>query len=209
MRVSAETKVATRRRILEAARACFSKVGFEAATTREIAAAAGIAAGTLFNYFPAKEAMAAALVAEALGEARRRFEGRPRGESLEEDLFALIAAELRSLKPHRGYLRPVLETALSPLTRADASGDGETIRIGHLETVERLIAARTPGKPPSPIVLNLYWTLYTGVLAFWATDSSRHQEDSLAMLDHYIRAFVGSLPPTESSGPQAQIPEES
>ena len=194
MRVTAEAKLATRRRILEAARDCFSRAGFEAATTRDIAAAAGIAAGTLFNYFPAKEAIAMALVAEALGAARRQNEGRPRGESLEEDLFALIAAELRSLRPHRGYLRPVLETSLSPLARAEVSPEGEAIRVEHLEMVERLIAARRPGKPSSPIVLNLYWTLYTGVLAYWAGDSSPHQEDTLAVLDHYLRAFVGSLP---------------
>ena len=36
-----------------------------------------------------------ALVAEALGAARRQFEGRARGESLEEDLFALIAQRLQ------------------------------------------------------------------------------------------------------------------
>jgi AcrR family transcriptional regulator len=194
MRVTAEAKVATRRRILEAARDCFSRVGFEGATTRDIAAAAGIAAGTLFNYFPAKEAIAMALVAEALGAARRQFEGRPRGESLAEDLFALIAAELRALRPHRGYLRPVLETALSPMVRAEASPEGEAIRVEHLEAVGSLIAGRTPGGPLSPVALSLYWTLYTGVLAFWACDASPHQEDTLAVLDHYLRAFVGSLP---------------
>ncbi len=117
MRVTAETKLATRRRILEAAWDCFSKAGFDAATTRDIAAAAGIAAGMLFNYFPAKEAIAMALVAEALGAERLQFEGRPRAESLEEDLFALIAAELRALRLHRGYLGPVLETA--PSLRGD------------------------------------------------------------------------------------------
>ncbi len=69
MRVTAEVKVATRNRILEAARERFSEAGFEAATTREIAAAAGIAVGTLFNYFPSKEAIVMALVAEALGKA--------------------------------------------------------------------------------------------------------------------------------------------
>src|SRR3954447_14977136 len=164
MRVTAETKLATRHRILEAARECFSKVGFEAATTREIAAAAGIAAGTLFNYFPAKEAIAMALVAEALGEARRQFEGRRRGESLEEDLFALIAAELRSLRPHRAYLRPVLETALSPLASAGANPEAEAVRVEHLETVARLVAARRAGVAPSAMAMNLYWTLYTGVL---------------------------------------------
>jgi AcrR family transcriptional regulator len=197
MRVTAEAKLATRRRILEAARDCFSKAGFEAATTRDIAAAAGIGAGTLFNYFPAKEEIAMALVAEALGAARRQFEGRPRGESLEEDLFALIAAELRALRPHRGYLRPVLETALSPLARAEASPEGEAIRVEHLEAVGQLIAGRAPGGPPSPVAWSLYWTLYTGVLAFWACDASPHQEDTLAVLDHYLRAFVGSLPDSE------------
>ena len=151
MRVTAEAKVATRRRILEAARDCFEKAGFEAATTRDIAAAAGIAAGTLFNYFPAKEAIAMALVAEALGAARRQFEGARRGESLEEDLFALIAGELRALRPHRGYLRPVLETALSPMARAEASPEGEAIRVEHLETVGRLVAGRTPGGSLSPV----------------------------------------------------------
>jgi AcrR family transcriptional regulator len=197
MRVTAAAKLATRRRSLEAARDCFRRAGFEAATTREIAAAAGIAAGTLFNYFPAKEAIAMALVAEALGAARRRFEGRPRGESVEEDLFALIAVELRALRPHRGYLGPVLETALSPVVRAEASPEGEAIRVEHLEAVERLIAGRAPARPLSPVALSLYWTLYTGVIAFWAGDKSPHQENTLAVLDHYLRAFVGSLPQSE------------
>lgn len=197
MRVTAEVKAATRRRILEAARGCFTKSGFEAATTREIAATAGIAAGTLFNYFPSKEAMAMALVAEALDAARGQVEGRPGGESLEEDLFALIAAELRGLRPHRGYLRPVLETALSPMARAEASPEGEAMRVAHLEAAGRLVAARVPEGSLSPVAWNLYWTLYTGVLAFWAADASRHQEDTLAVLDHYLRAFVASLPTPE------------
>jgi AcrR family transcriptional regulator len=197
MRVTAETKIATRRRILEAARECFSRDGFEAATTRDIAARAGIAAGTLFNYFPAKEAIAMALVAEALGAARRQFEDRPRGESIEEDLFSLIAAELRALRPHRAYLRPVLETALSPLVRDEASPEGESIRVEHLEAVGRLIAGRATEERMPPVAWSLYWTLFTGVLAFWACDASPHQEDTLAVLDHYLKAFVSTLPQTE------------
>ena len=198
MRVTAEVKAETRRRILKAARDRFAEAGFEAATTREIAAAAGIAASTLFNYFPSKEAIVMALAAEALDKARRRFEAGPRGESLEEDLFALIAEELRGLRPMRGCLRPVLETALSPMARAEANPDAEAIRVGHLEAVGRLIATRAPREPLSPVAWNLYWTLYTGVLAFWACDSSSHQEETLAVLDHYLRAFVAPLPPQRS-----------
>jgi AcrR family transcriptional regulator len=194
MRVTAAVKVETRRRILEAARECFSRSGFEAATTREIAAAAGVAAGTLFNYFPSKEAIAAAMVAEAMDEARHASEAAGlRGESLAEDLFALIASELRGLRPHRAYLKPVLETALSPIARAEASPDGEAIRVGHLEAVGRIVAERVPGGSLSPVAWSLYWTLYTGVLAFWACDASPHQEDTLAVLDHYLKAFAASL----------------
>jgi hypothetical protein len=47
VRVTADTKLATRGRILDAARELFVRVGFDVATTRDIASAAGIATGTL------------------------------------------------------------------------------------------------------------------------------------------------------------------
>jgi AcrR family transcriptional regulator len=200
VRVTAETKIATRSRILEAARALFADGGYEAATTRDIAAQAGIGVGTLFNYFPSKEAIAMTMVAECLQTERRKQDGRRRCEGLEEDLFALVAADLRALRPHRGLIRPLLETALSPLAEAEASSDAEAVRVEHLEVVNRLVATRAEGEPLSPLALNLYWTLYTGALAFWACDSSPKQEDTLAVLDHYVRAFVGSLRlPVDSS----------
>ena len=74
MRVTAETKAATRQRILEAARQLFATGGFDTSTTRDIADAAGIATGTLFNYFPTKEALLASLAAEAIAGVDRDFE---------------------------------------------------------------------------------------------------------------------------------------
>jgi AcrR family transcriptional regulator len=193
VRVNADTKLATRGRILEAARDLFVRVGFEAATTRDIASDAGIATGTLFNYFPTKESIAVALAAQAMELAHRDFEAQGRKVTLEEDLFALIAAELRRLKPLRAFLRPVIEEALSPLIRADVSPEGEAIRLGHLELAERAIVARLPSVVATPVVMSLYWTLYTGVLAFWVGDASPRQEDTLAVIDHYLKAFAGSL----------------
>ena len=49
MRVTAETKVRTRDEIVLVARELFAKKGFADTTTRDIAASAGIAVGTLFN----------------------------------------------------------------------------------------------------------------------------------------------------------------
>jgi len=72
MRVTSETKIATRQRILQAAQKLFAEEGFESATTRDIARAAKIAVGTLFNYFPTKEAIVECLVSEAYAAIRSR-----------------------------------------------------------------------------------------------------------------------------------------
>lgn len=43
------------------------------------------------------------------------------------------------------------------------------------------------------LTIQLYWTLYLGVLAYWATDVSPKQEDTMALLDHSLKLFVRSL----------------
>src|SRR5688572_32894420 len=102
VRVTAETKLQTDRAIRDAARRLFAGQGFEATSTREIAKEAGIAIGTLFNYYPTKEDLALDLIDEALeiglASYARRIETLAPA-TLEEDLFALIAAGLRTLAP--------------------------------------------------------------------------------------------------------------
>jgi hypothetical protein len=43
------------------------------------------------------------------------------------------------------------------------------------------------------VAVQLYWTLYVGVLSFWSADKSPKQEDSLALLDQSLDMFVGWL----------------
>jgi AcrR family transcriptional regulator len=200
MRVTAETKSATRQRILDAAEQQFARSGFEAATTRDIARAAEIAAGTLFNYFPTKESIALCLVSEACAEAAKQFEAGSSFEShetreplsLEEELFAHVATGLRKLKPFRKYLPAVLETSLSPLVSERSSGT-PPFRTAHLEIVSQILSRHGQQEALSTVALHLYWTLYTGVLAFWSKDASPRQEDTLALLDQSLAMFVGWL----------------
>jgi AcrR family transcriptional regulator len=188
MRVTLEAKTATRQKILEAARRLFAQNGFDATTTREIAIAADIAAGTLFNYFSTKEAVLASLAAEAIAEADAPADA---SATLDEALFALIAAGLRKLKPFRKHLPVLLETALSPLAKAPDEA-AASLRTAHLEAVAKLLAAHAHAAL-SPTALQLYWTLYTGVLAFWAADNSPKQEDTLVLLDDSLDMFVAWL----------------
>ena len=43
------------------------------------------------------------------------------------------------------------------------------------------------------VTLHLYWSLYVGVLSFWARDSSPHQEQTLVLLDSALNMLTASL----------------
>jgi AcrR family transcriptional regulator len=205
MRITAEAKEATHGKILEAAADLFRSRGFDATTTRDIARAAGIATGTLFNYFQSKEAIVARLAQSAVTKGRLAFERQAIDGGLEEELFALTAAELRQLRSLRKFVAPLLETVLSPLA-GSRNGDAATFfRAEHLERVAQ-IAGKHGISEVSPVSLQVYWALYTGVLAFWAADRSPRQEDTLAMLDQSMRMFAASLTASGDSTPERPNP---
>ena len=63
------TKVANRQAILDAARAVFGELGYEAATVRDIIRRTGLASGTFYNYYKSKEEVFDALA----DDGARRF----------------------------------------------------------------------------------------------------------------------------------------
>src|SRR5204863_7337662 len=85
----AQNKEAIRRRIVTAALSLFQSKGFEATTTKAIARKAGIAEGTVFNYFKTKEDIALHFfeleVDQAIASVRSN--SRLRKAPIEEKLF--------------------------------------------------------------------------------------------------------------------------
>jgi AcrR family transcriptional regulator len=158
MRISAEAKEKTRQSILDAAQRLFSTAGFDQTSTRDLSSEAGIATGTLFNYFPTKESLALAIVADAIDKARGDFESRLRPDaSLDEALFDHVAAGLRRLAPHRHWVTQVMDGSLGPLSAGPSppTDAGDRIRLEHLATVRAVIAVRGPAPPPvGPAVLD-------------------------------------------------------
>jgi AcrR family transcriptional regulator len=194
MRITAEAKVATGQRILDTAARLFSTAGWDNTTTRDIASAAGIATGTLFNYFGCKEAIAAALIADALASAQSDFESASRDDqTLEEALFSFIWTGLKRLRDYRKFLLPAAETVFSPLAQFSPDRPGDAIRVRHLETVERIVSNHGVASPLPPVTMQLYWTLYLGVFGYWAADLSPHQENTLALLDQSLNLFAAAI----------------
>jgi AcrR family transcriptional regulator len=71
------TKVANRQAILDAARAVFGELGYDAATVRDIIRRTGLASGTFYNYYKSKEEVFDALA----DDGARRFRPILRAES--------------------------------------------------------------------------------------------------------------------------------
>jgi AcrR family transcriptional regulator len=79
----------TRQNILDCGRNEFLQKGFEGASLRTIAKAAGVTTGAIYGYFPDKKALFDALVARPAGEMLDRF------ISMQEE-FAALPAERQS-----------------------------------------------------------------------------------------------------------------
>jgi AcrR family transcriptional regulator len=87
----------TRERLIEAARASFSRHGYHAATTAQIAAAAGFSEPTLFKQFGSKQALFKATIADTAESIRALLdEPAPPGA----DAFDVLVGRLRGLLSH-------------------------------------------------------------------------------------------------------------
>ena len=207
MRITAAAKEATRTRIMDAGKRSFAERPFDDVTTRELATLAGVAAGTLFNYFPSKEALATELLDQALAEALEVApEPRDRGdETLAEDLFGLTLSAVHAFSPLRRAVGPVLAASLGPYTDgAPASGDqvGASGRLRRrvLAAVSEVVAAHRVPFGDDPLTAHLFWSLFLGVLAFWVADRSPEQEDTLVLVDRAMQMFVSTLPEAPGDG---------
>jgi AcrR family transcriptional regulator len=68
-----QTKARNRAVILDAARAVFVEIGYDAASVRDIIARTDLAPGTFYNYFPDKQSVLVALASEATAQGSRRI----------------------------------------------------------------------------------------------------------------------------------------
>ena len=162
----AVAKQHTRRRILAAARRLFSELGYERATIRDIASAAGMSTGAVFANFSDKADLFREIMIEDMGKlAAKMSEAAAQGGDVEEVLVRIFEA---------GY---TFYQDRLPLARAAFSvgwslDDGEALRTqpatGVLREIFRdaLFAGFTSGElPPDPEFELRARMLYDGYLS--------------------------------------------
>lgn len=134
---------ATVEALLEAAARVFEERGYAAGTTNRIAERAGVSVGTLYQYFPNKEALAVALLERHLELAMRRLDGwiarslsEPRGLRAALELFVAGMIELHAEQPRLQHV--LLEETPRPPRVHDAllrfEADGAQRVAGLLRT---------------------------------------------------------------------------
>jgi AcrR family transcriptional regulator len=99
--------------ILEAAERVFTRCGYDRATTREIAAEAGVSEGTLYNYFNSKRAIFLGLM-DLIEEDMRKDSLTIRADGIEEALVQVIAHRLRFAKKHPLTILTIQQAMLDP-----------------------------------------------------------------------------------------------
>jgi AcrR family transcriptional regulator len=112
-RVSKDVKQSSRLRLLEAAAAEFARVGVDRANINEISVAAGLAKGTVYNYFASKQALFLAVVEAASARAAEGAETVPADASTEERLRALLVSDVEWVRRDQDFARVLVREALS------------------------------------------------------------------------------------------------
>lgn len=174
-----QARATVRVAIVSAAKRLVERVGLHDLKMTELAAEAGVAVGTLYNYFPSREAVLRDLVAAGLTEFHAHLEA----PFVAPDPIGRVAELVRrtlGFIEERGaaiadLVRLVIEqeSPLCPLTKGDVRATSELVRrllVAELEAGARAGTIRRD-VPPSELALALLGLVHV-TLVFWM-DSGR------------------------------------
>ena len=187
-----KNKEKTKERILAAALELFRQQGLEGTTTKEVSRKAGIAEGTLFNYFKTKEDLALYFFQKETDNLIHWFraDSRLQRAPLPEQLFGIIHRQLEYVAPYEDFIGAVFCRSLQPSsTLSPLSFESQELRFKYLRFIREILAAAEARKE-IPRVGDLgayaFGLFYLGMVAHWLQDSSRGKQKTLALLDRAL-----------------------
>jgi len=185
-------KAKTKEQILAAALELFRKKGLDGTTTKQISRKAGIAEGTLFNYFKSKEDLALFFFQKETHDLVEWFgrEARLQRAPLPEKLFAILHRQLEYIEPYEDFIGAVFFRSLQPHSRlSPLSLESQELRIKYLRFLRDILAQAEERKEiPRVGDLGAYAVgiFYIGMVVHWLHDTSRGKQKTLALLDRSL-----------------------
>jgi len=178
----------TERKILDAALEMFRTKGFDETTVRDIAAAAEVATGAAYYYYPSKDSIVLAFYQQSCAEMQPRIEDvlAKTSKSLEDRLQALINVKLEYFRPYRGVLRALLKSGADPANPLSPFAENnKSIREIDVAWFRKILidcGIRVP-KDLEPRMPEVLWMFQMGVIYFWISDDSRGQQRTTRLLE--------------------------
>jgi AcrR family transcriptional regulator len=188
-----KNKENTKRAILRAALELFAEKGFYNTTTKAISRKAGIAEGTLFNYFETKEDLALYFFEDELDGVIEWYDRNTRLKraAVSEQLFAIIQQFLDHLAPYEEFIGAVYLRALAPASKLSPwSLQSQERQLRYLQFIRRVLArAESSGDIPRVGDFGAYafGLFHLAIVTHWLRDCSRGKEQTLALLDRCLK----------------------
>jgi AcrR family transcriptional regulator len=180
--------------ILEAAALTFAELGYAKATTNRIAARAGVSVGSLYQYFPNKDALLVRLLEDHHAQVRALIEPvLARVADPTAPLDELLRVLLRDLVAvHEA--RPALTRALSDavLRQSDALADGiaHDADAAHASQLRAALAARSDVRRTDFGAMTAILWSTTSQLTRWLVHDAPPDVDRAALLDEAAELLV-------------------
>ncbi len=178
--------------ILDAAARVFIELGYARATTNKIAEAAGISVGSLYQYFPSKDALAV----ELLRRYREKLLGLVGGElghvgerGIERVVRDLVDALLRAEGIDPALQRVLIEQVLRTSARAEVLGFEERLEA---VVAEKLREAAT-AVPEKDLRVAAFLVVRVVLAVVHAVRVDRTELDTARLRDHVTRLIVRYL----------------
>jgi AcrR family transcriptional regulator len=188
-----ENKEKTRQAILQAALQLFADKGFYHTTTKAISRKAGIAEGTLFNYFQTKEDLALYFFERELDAVIDWYQhdSRIRRTALPEKLFAIIQQSLDRLAPYEEFIGAVYLRSLTPTSKLSPWNlQSQERHLRYLRFI-RDVLAEAESKEEVPRLGDFgayaFGLFHLAIITHWLRDHSRGKEQTLALLDRCLK----------------------
>jgi AcrR family transcriptional regulator len=182
--------------IFEASIQVLLSVGYRKLTTSRVAERAGVSVGTLYQYFPNRQALMRAVLERYLAEMSASIEAESRslhGRSLDETaaglVDAFIAAKWKRLEVSRAMHEPLVEVGGAELVRASAA-KGAALVAGVLESCREI--SRDDVEPLAVFLVMACTSMLQAAFMDTVVDKETIRAHMHAMVRGYLREMANA-----------------
>jgi AcrR family transcriptional regulator len=172
MRTKWGDRTTRRNDIAHAARTLLRENDFTALQMRDVARLAGVGLGTVYTYFPTKEALFAALYAERLDQMLDDLTAQLSSTNDLEELFVAVATSYRDVYSEFGKDLDIL-AVIGQRSQVDHQTRDHLVESSTRLLAEARAILTRAGIPDTELALALLWSTVTGLADHFT--STRHQ----------------------------------